>query len=242
MSLVPLVLLYLARGGAKGAQRKKGHHGPHWPAPHHATPKKHSHKLPRVPEVPPMKPMHHESAHEKHETPAEHAHAEDRHVDVHRAEPVEHHATHHDHATHLHTLHEHGAEPAHASEHVEQHQAPRKRKRKRVTRLPVQHITARAPADIDAAGNANVSALQRVLVKLGWRGHLTTKGALSSKLTDGEYGATTHDDWMQSAHKRNLDPLIERIGPNTARVNPKTYAVLKSAAAAKSSVSGIRIP
>jgi hypothetical protein len=113
--------------------------------------------------------------------------------------------------------------PAHASQHVEQHARPTKRRKR-----PAVGVEVRSVADA-----------QKVLRGLGWKGHLTTKGALSRDLTDGDYGPVTRDNWQQSARKRQLVPLFERVGPKTVRVNAGTYAAL---AKLSSGVAGLRLP
>lgn len=91
-------------------------------------------------------------------------------------------------------------------------------------------------------GNVAVSDAQRILVGLGWRGHLTTSGPLHPELKDGEFGPVTADDWAQSARKRGLDPTFARVGPTTAHVDRKTYETLKQVAQSKGAVIVGRIP
>jgi hypothetical protein len=114
--------------------------------------------------------------------------------------------------------------------------------------LPELHAAPPEPAAATTAetpppAGTSVASVQRILVGLGWRGHLTTQGALQPSLTDGEYGPVTHDDWQQSARKRGLDPAFERLGPNTVEVNPDTYAALRELARSRgATVDGRRRP
>lgn len=96
---------------------------------------------------------------------------------------------------------------------------------------------AASTADTDTAeppapgeGEYSVDQVQRILVSLGWRGHLTTKGALQPELTDGLFGPVTSDDWQQSARKRGLDPTFVRLGPRSVHVVPETYRTLRDVA------------
>lgn len=254
MSILPLVLLYLANQKSGGAKKSAVKAAPKWPTPRtHPTPPR------RVPALPPMPPMPHEKAAAKKATPAEHAAAEEHHVETHRAEP---HTTaaHKDSATALHNIQQRAPAPAHAAQHVERHARPtviRTSAPPAVTRLPAhkvkhkrKHKKKRKPtpaaAQTSAAspepGVVSVANTQKILVKLGWRGDLTTQGALSTALNDGEYGPVTARDWAQSANKRGLDPTYTRLGPNTAGVNPQTYDTLKTVAFGSAAISGIRIP
>jgi hypothetical protein len=88
-------------------------------------------------------------------------------------------------------------------------------------------------------GEYDIAELQAILRKLGWRGRLTTSGPIQPALTDGLWGPATHDNWVQSANKRKLDPTIVRITGQTAHVHPSTYAALKRVATA-AGVVGVR--
>ncbi len=241
MSLIPLLLLLAASEHEKknGAAARGGGSGPKWPSTSHHPP--HSMQAPGMPAAPAAPPE---------PTPADHARSEERH-----SEPKKTHAesttTHHDDATHLHDLHNAPPEPAPAGQHVEQHAqpAPRSWGTPRSYRdivpgitLPKQHPAAPAPRPTTRTDReaVSVASAQKLLVKLGWRGDLTTKGPVIPELEDGEYGPITHRDWAQSANKRGLDPTFERIGPNTVRVNPATFAALQRVAGG--GVSGIYIP
>jgi hypothetical protein len=111
--------------------------------------------------------------------------------------------------------------------------------------MPVQHITARPPrkrhtrAASHDDGSRSVAKVQSILRGMGWKGDLKTSGPLSPALTDGEFGPVTRRDWQQSANKRGLDPTFERLGPNTVRVSPATYAALSKLSGG---VAGIYIP
>lgn len=244
--LLGLLFLYAARNGSSSASSAPARRGKHkrgkrarWPGTKHPPPKTLS-----TPATEPMEKQPHET---ERATPAEDTRAADTKVDTHRNEPTEHAA--HD-ANTADALHDVRDTPTDAGKHVEQHQGGGK-----VTKLPVQHIRGRvkrkhkrkhAPAAADD-GTRSVASIQSVLRGLGWRGRLTMKGPVSRDLTDGEsplhwpaQPSATFDDWQQSARKRKLDPSIERLGPNTARVNPDTYRALS--AIAQPSVAGLYIP
>lgn len=96
-------------------------------------------------------------------------------------------------------------------------------------------------------GEMSVASVQSVLRGLGWTGGTrdqsgwhgrTVTSTNSELLSDGEFGPLTVDCWERSATKRNLDPVIERVGPNTARVDPDTYAALRSVARQSGAVVG----
>lgn len=199
-----------------------------WPTVKHPPPRKLG-----IPDMPPMPAMPHEKAHDN---PAEEAKASDHSADVHKPSVVTHHADATSHATAPTAVHHDASAP------VEQHAKPH------VTTLPIQHIRiplfkssprAAKPAPVSVArGDVSIEQTQKILRDLGWKGHLTTKGPVSRDLTDGLYGPTTHDDWVQSANKRGLDPRFDRLGPKSVRVNPDTLAALKRV----TGVSGIYIP
>jgi type II secretory pathway pseudopilin PulG len=93
-------------------------------------------------------------------------------------------------------------------------------------------MPAPSPAP-NPAGNAfvtSVASVQDILVRLGWKGKLTTTGALSKDLTDGLFGSATVANWQQSANKRKLDPKIARDSATTVAVSQATFLALKSLA------------
>jgi len=233
VNIVPLMLLWAFTkfGGDK--------HGPSWPTPKHPPPRhpqrrrKHArHGVPRVPHVPPM--PHHDRTHE---------HAE-RHPAVHHAPGMI-----------PHMPHVEMKPPAEHEDHTLVHHAPVHHVQPHVvhhTHHDVNHGTAEPtplhelhqdpPAPPDATPEVpafQVSQVQAVLRGLGWKGAGTMKGPLSSDLTDGLYGPVTAGDWAQSARKRGLNPVAERLGPTTMHVDPGTYAALKSVAQQSGAVVGI---
>lgn len=111
---------------------------------------------------------------------------------------------------------------------------------------PVVPLRTSEPMPEPAAASApepfavSIATIQRILVGLGWRGHGTTHGALQPELTDGLWGPVTRDDWQTSAHTHGVDPTIERLGPETAHVDPDAYAALRSLAAQRGAVVGGR--
>jgi hypothetical protein len=218
MNAIPLLLLLLmsGKGGARGARE------PAWPSRRSPPPRRARHA-----------PAHKNAARAaRHEAPSTHpaAHAE------HAQEHAEH-AAPHDHTMPVQT--EQGqpfksldfsqahAEPAHPGQ-------PYKNLDFSHARAEPAHAstadtqTAEPPAP--NAGEYSVDAVQRILVALGWRGHLTTKGPLLDALTDGLYGPVTHDDWQQSANKRGLDATFVRLGPRSVHVDPATYDALRALA------------
>jgi hypothetical protein len=176
-------------------------------------------------------PAHTEAAHKAVRPHHEETHPVAHHMPVAHEEPkhVEHTTVHHDrpHVVHHRPTHTYAAPPSFAQ--PAPHDA-------QTTPISDLHEAPPAPESADsginthAAGEYDIAELQAIERNLGWRGHLTTKGALSPLLTDGEYGPVTRDNWAQSANNRKLDPMFERTGPNTAQVNPDTYAQLKSVA------------
>lgn len=79
---------------------------------------------------------------------------------------------------------------------------------------------------------STTAAVQDILVRLGWRGKLTTQGPVQKALTDGQYGGTTAANWAQSANKRKLDPAIKKVAADgsTVAVNESTFYALKALA------------
>lgn len=216
MNAVPLLLLYMfSKREGRGAE-------PRYPSPHHPPPRRARHALP-----------HHAASHAHH---SEHA------AEQHQAT---HHATHSPAGKPFHNLDFSHANPADDSQlhHATRRAKPRGKPFKSLdfshaaepqhdaAPPPVHHEEPPAPETNDApAAGYDIARLQRILVGLGWRGHLTTKGSVSPLLQDGLYGPVTHDDWQQSAHKRGLDTTFVRLGPRTAQVDDHTFEVLRDVA------------
>lgn len=86
-----------------------------------------------------------------------------------------------------------------------------------------------------------VAQLQSILRGLGWTGPNRMGTAMSPDLTDGNFGPVTQGNWMRSANKRNLNPIMERVDGQHARVDPETYATLRNVARSKgANVAGRR--
>lgn len=228
MSALPLLLLLAA--AKDQPRRSSGKKAPRWPSSRHHPPH-------HVPAMQPMQPMVHEKPAHEHKAPAHDVHAAERHdlhEDTHHTAPAVHHV-HRDHATPVHKVPHEVHEPPPAAKHVEEHHKAPKRQQQRAA----------------TPGDKSVADVQRVLVALGWRGHLTTKGPLSKDLTDGlapldwpEQPSVTADDWVQSARKRGLDTTFARVSSKVVHVNPATFRALQQVAQSKSgaAVAGFRIP
>ena len=95
------------------------------------------------------------------------------------------------------------------------------------------------------AGNSlttSVASVQDILIRLGWRGDNLTSGPISPKLTDGEYGSMTANNWIRSANKRKLVNTITRVDGYTVRVDEKTFLELKAVADQLSPPNGNTAP
>ena len=226
--LLALPYLFARREANSTAGKSPYNHRRHkWPGRKHPPPAR---IMPGMPAAPAMKS----------EEPANQVDEKDHHEEKHEG-PGNVRFVHRDDVQPVEDLHTHHEVPTDANAHVEEHheaRKPRHRPRRRVIKMPVQRIVARPQS---APGDANVADLQRILVGLGWRGRLTTKGPVSPDLTDGLYGPVTALDWAQSANKRGLNPAIVRLGPNRAHVDPATMGELQRLASA-SVVGSIYIP
>lgn len=230
MNLLPIAVLYLV-----SKLRSNGSAQPSWPGPNHPPPKRarHGRKHPAQPDT-------NEAIHDTH--PAEqHQAANDAGVPiVHTGEAIIH-------------------KRATASKRKPSKRKPRGKAFKDLNFAdlasadPSQH-----PADVPAAQPApahsnvethqsgdvvyTVARVQAVLRGLGWTGDNQTKAtrkSVSPDLTDGNYGPVTAGNWVRSAHKRGLDPTIDRVDGQHVTVNPDTYAALvKAARALGANVSG----
>jgi hypothetical protein len=233
--LIAIALLALMRKSGTFGRALPGSNPDTWGPGRRGTVRR---RAPSMPPEPPLPP------HPAHVTP-EHASPADQASSEHAVHPAHHHASPAEHAAHeLPESSLHRQEPPPPEVPVSHLSKPRvvhrRRRKPRVTRLPVQHITA-SPHD-DGIPVTSVANVQGVLRGLGWTGHLTTKGPVIPELKDGLFGQITVDDWEQSANKRGLDPTIVRVNGTTVHVHPDTYSALVAVARSKGAVVGIYFP
>lgn len=225
--LGPLLLLWLLGREHSGQQ-------PAWPSRKSPPPRKATHPRAARKPKPSAKAATHAAA--THAAATHPAAAQAVHAVHHQAEPE--HAP-HDHTMPVHTEHdssEKGPDLSALNFGLRPTAAPRKPAHRRRAQHAAAADTHTAEPPSPAEGQYSVANVQSILRALGWRGHLTTHGPLSSDLTDGlapkyeNEPSVTRDDWQQSARKRSLDPTFIRVDSTTVHVDPETYAALRDVA------------